>query len=468
MRRARVVTCGDRKGDALTPRLFVRVRRGLDLPFAGVPRREGGDAPDVRQVGLAGRDYPGLKLGPLVDVGARVALGEPVLRDRNDPRIACTSPGAGIVAAIHRGERRTLQSLVIRLDGDEERSFPAYGNAAIETLDRETVTAGLCDAGLWTSLRARPFNHVATPGTTPFAITVTAIDTNPLAPDPLPTIDAAADAFADGLRALACLTDGMVYVCTAPGAPVPVPDSAHIIVAEFEGPHPAGLAGTHIHMLCPAGAHRTVWHVGYQDVIAMGRLFTTGRLVVDRVVSLAGTMVKDPRVVRTRLGASLEDLLDGGLAAGEARIVSGSVLGGSAVAGQDAWLGRYDNQVTVLPEGREREFLGWIAPGAGKFSVTNAFISALRRRLPFRFSTTRNGSPRAMIPIGTYERVMPLDILATPLLRALLVGDTETAIGLGCLELAEEDLALCTFVCPSKLDYGPALRAVLEQVRKEG
>jgi Na+-transporting NADH:ubiquinone oxidoreductase subunit A len=197
-------------------------------------------------------------------------------------------------------------------------------------------------------------------------------------------------------------------------------------------------------------------------------LFTSGRLPVERIVSLGGPMVSDPRVVRTRLGAALPDLLAGSLQPGEARVISGSLLGGEAVTGWGAYLGRYDNQVTALPEGREREFLGWIGPGIGKFSVSNAFFSALRRHLPFRFTTTQNGSPRAMVPIGIYEKVMPLDILPTPLLRALLIGDTESAIALGALELAEEDLALCTFVCPSKHDFGPVLRAVLDQIHKEG
>jgi Na+-transporting NADH:ubiquinone oxidoreductase subunit A len=191
-------------------------------------------------------------------------------------------------------------------------------------------------------------------------------------------------------------------------------------------------------------------------------------LPVERVVALGGPMVRDPRVVRTRPGASLADLLRGELAAGESRVISGSVLGGSAVTDWGAYLGRYDNQVTVLPEGREREFLGWVAPGRNKFSITNAYLSALRRHLPFRFTTTQNGSPRAMIPIGSYERVMPLDILPTQLLRALLVGDVESAIALGCLELAEEDLALCTVVCPSKYHYGPVLRVMLDQIEKEG
>jgi Na+-transporting NADH:ubiquinone oxidoreductase subunit A len=427
-----------------------------------------GEAPAVRHVGLLGRDYPGLKLGPLVDAGDRVTLGQPVLRDRGDARITCTAPASGVVTAVNRGERRALQSLVIRVEGDEQEQFAAYRRSDLDTLDRATVTGLLCDTGLWTSLRTRPYNHVATPGTAPFAITVTAIDTNPLAPDPLPTIAAAAEAFADGLRVISRLTDGMVYVCVAPGATIPELHAPHIIEAEFDGPHPAGLPGTHIHMLCPAGPHRTVWHVGYQDVIAIGRLFTSGRIPVERMIALGGPMVRDPRVVRTRLGASLEELLASGLNPGEARIVSGSILGGAAVTDWGAYLGRYDNQVTVLPEGREREFLGWIVPGSDKFSVSNAFLSALRRRTPFRLTTSQNGSPRAMVPIGIYERVMPLDILPAPLLRSLLVGDLESAIALGALELAEEDLALCSFVCPSKHDFGPVLRSVLDQIRKEG
>jgi Na+-transporting NADH:ubiquinone oxidoreductase subunit A len=452
----------------LSPRLQVKIRRGLDLPVEGSPRQEIGAVLPVSHVGIVGRDYPGLRLGPLVEEGARVALGEPVLRDRADPRIVCTAPAAGLVVAIRRGERRALRSVVIRIDGDEQQEFDSYDPGDLDTLDRELVTRQLCESGLWPSLRMRPFNKVAAPGQVPFAITVTAIDTNPLAPDPALAIAGRPEDFADGLRILSRLTDGMLYVCCAPGAHVPAPEAPHIITAEFDGPHPAGLPGTHIHMLCPAGSHRSVWHIGYQDVMAIGSLFKTGRLPTERIVSLGGPMLKDPRLVRTRPGASLSDLLQGELRSGESRVVSGSMLGGSEVTDWGAYLGRYDNQVTVLPEGREREFLGWIAPGSKKYSITNAYLSVLRRKLPFRFTTNQNGSARAMIPIGSYERVMPLDILPTQLLRALLVGDAESAMELGCLELAEEDLALCTFVCPSKYNYGPLLRTLLDQIEKEG
>jgi len=448
----------------LAPRLQIKIRRGVE----GSPRQEIGAALPVSHVGIVGRDYPGLKLAPLVEEGARVALGEPVLRDRADPRITCTAPAAGLVVAISRGERRSLRSVVIRIDGDERQEFDSYQSRELDTLDRELVTRQLCESGLWPALRMRPFNRVATPGTVPFAITVTAIDTNPLAPDPVLIIAGRPQDFADGLRVISRLTDGMLYVCCAPGTELPAPEAPHLITAEFDGPHPAGLPGTHMHMLCPAGAHRTVWHIGYQDVIAIGSLFTTGRLSTERIVSLGGPMVKDPRLVTTRPGASLADLLRGELQPGESRVVSGSLLAGSEVTDWGAYLGRYDNQVTVLPEGRDREFLGWIAPGRNKYSITNAYLSGLRRRLPFRFTTNQNGSARAMIPIGSYERVMPLDILPTQLLRALLVGDAESAIELGCMELAEEDLALCTFVCPSKYDYGPLLRTLLDQIEKEG
>ena len=452
----------------MASRLNIRVRRGLDLPVQGAPRQEISEGPAIRHVGIVGRDYPGMKLGPTVEVGDRVALGEPVLRDRGDARIVCTAPAAGVVTAINRGERRVLQSLVIRVEGDAEVTFEPYRREDLPGIGRETITSQLCEAGLWPALRARPYNRVAVPGTVPFAITVTAMDSNPLAPDPALAIGQAAEDFRDGVSLLSQLTDGMLYVCTTPGAPVPVPASPHVIEADFAGPHPAGLPGTHIHMLCPAGQHRTAWHVGYQDVIAIGRLFTTGRVPVGRAVSLGGPMLRDPRVVRTRIGASLEELLAGELLPGELRLVSGSLFGGAAVTGWGAYLGRYDNQVTVLPEGREREFLGWIVPGGHKFSVSNAFLSALRRHLPFRFTTNQNGSPRAMVPIGIYEKVMPLDILPTPLLRSLLVRDIESAIALGALELAEEDLALCSFVCPSKHDFGPVLRSVLDEIQKEG
>jgi Na+-transporting NADH:ubiquinone oxidoreductase subunit A len=407
-----------------------------------------------------------------VQEGDRVKLGQPLFTDNKNPGVTFTSPGSGVVEAINRGARRVLQSVVIRLDGEESsrrESFSQYDRGELASLSDHQVRENLLTSGLWTALRTRPYSKVPSPDGVPSALFVTAMDSNPLAADPGVVIGEFVEDFRDGLTILSKLFDGKIYVCKARGSAVPVPEQDRFIAAEFAGPHPAGLVGTHIHFLKPVSATRGVWHMGYQDVIAVGRLFTTGELWVERIVSLAGPVVGQPRLLRTRLGASTEDLVRGELSGEERRVLSGSVLNGRRAAGWACFLGRYHNQVSVLREGRERELFGWISPGVDKYSAANVFVSSLRRGAKlFRFSTSQNGSPRAMVPIGTYERVVPLDVLPTQLLRALLVGDTDSAQALGCLELDEEDLALCSFVCPSKYDYGPMLRENLEQIEREG
>ena len=297
---------------------------------------------------------------------------------------------------------------------------------------------------------------------------VTAMDTNPLAPDPELIVAGEKESFENGLQVVAQLTEGHIYVCTAPESRITCPAGEQFRLVEFAGPHPAGLVGTHIHFLEPVSELRSVWHLGYQDVIAIGKLFVSGRLPVERVVGLGGPLVSKPRLLRTRLGASTSDLISGELQTGRARVVSGSILAGHRAAGPLAWLGRYHNQISILQEGSEREFLSWMMPGAHKFSVLRAYMSHLMHRGAFDMTTTQNGSPRAMVSIGTFEKVMPLDILATPLLKALLDRDTDNARGLGCLELDEEDLALCSFVCNGKYEYGPYLRMNLDEIEAGG
>jgi Na+-transporting NADH:ubiquinone oxidoreductase subunit A len=233
--------------------------------------------------------------------------------------------------------------------------------------------------------------------------------------------------------------------------------------------HPSGTVGYHIHTLEPAGRSRLIWYIGYQDVLAIGQLFRTGTLDNRRVVALAGPAVKRPRLVRVPLGASTDEVVDGEIEAGDVRVLSGSVLAGRAAMGDAVgFLGRYHRQIAVLPEGRQRDFLGWAGPGLERYSALRVFLSKLMPSKRFDFTTSTNGSPRAIIPVGLYERVMPFDLQPTYLLKALVTLDVERAEQLGCLELDEEDLALCTFVCPGKNDYGPHLREVLSLIEKEG
>jgi Na+-transporting NADH:ubiquinone oxidoreductase subunit A len=321
---------------------------------------------------------------------------------------------------------------------------------------------------LWTAFRTRPFSKIPAPNDRPAAIFVTAIDTNPLAANPDVVVQRDSGAFVQGLQIIAKLTDGNVHLCTAPGSLIPCPDDDNIQSSQFAGPHPAGLAGTHIHFLEPVSEARVVWQIGYQDVIAIGKLFSTGRLAVERVVALSGPAVSRPRLVTARLGANIAELVAGEIEGSAVRIVSGSVLSGHRAAGWAAWLGRYDNQITVLQEGEPRQFLSFMRPGIGKYSAARAFAGNLFRADTFPLTTTQNGSPRAMVSIGSFEQVMPLDILPTPLLKALLVRDTDSARDLGCLELAEEDLALCSFVCNGKYEYGKHLRKNLREIEVNG
>ncbi len=373
-----------------------------------------------------------------------------------------------MVESIERGARRFLRTIAIRLEGDDEETFNAWQPAELAGLNRAQVQENLLASGLWLAFRTRPYSLVADPETEPYAIFVTAMDTNPLAADPTVIIAESPDDFASGLAVVSRLTPGKVFVCQRAGAAIPADNLPGMTACEFAGPHPAGLAGTHIHFLAPVNEHRRVWHLNYQDVIAIGRLFTSGRLSTERIVALGGPQVVRPRLLRTRLGASIPELIRGELHSGESRAISGSILSGHHAVGSSAFLGRYHLQVSVLREGRQRELLGWLAPGLRKFSASKVFMAGFLPNREFNLTTSRNGSPRAMVPTGAFERVMPLDILPTQLLRALVTGDTETARELGCLELDEEDLALCTFVETGKVDYGPILRQNLQQIMKEG
>jgi Na+-transporting NADH:ubiquinone oxidoreductase subunit A len=443
------------------------IKKGLDLPIAGKPEQTIFDANNVSTVAILGNDYIGMKPTMLVEEGQQVKLGQALFSDKKNPGVHFTSPGAGIVKAINRGAKRVLQSVIIELAGDDEITFDNYDQKDLGNLDRDVVKKNLLASGLWISLRTRPYSKSPEPESTPHSIFVTAMDTNPLAADPKLIIAEYAQDFNNGLTVLSRLTDGNVFVCGT-DTNLPLNSQANVEAHSFSGPHPAGLASTHIHLLDPVSANKTVWQINYQDVIAIGKLFTSGRIWVERIISLAGTLVNKPRLLRTRLGANTEDLVKDEVQHVQSRVISGSVLHGHTANNWAAYLGRFHNQISVIAEGYEREFFGWIKPGSKKFSALNVFVSKLLGNKQFDLTTSQNGSPRAMVPVGVFELVMPLDILPTQLLRALIVKDTDAAQALGCLELDEEDLSLCSFVCSSKFDYGPALRTNLTQIEKEG
>ncbi|MEE9384958.1 MAG: Na(+)-translocating NADH-quinone reductase subunit A [Nannocystaceae bacterium] len=454
------------------------IKKGLDLPIAGTPQQRIEDGAEVSQVAVVAADFAGLKPGMAVGVGDEVKRGQCLFIDRKSEGVVHTAPGAGRVVAVNRGRYRVLQTVVIELSPTERAGqpaeeeflpFPSYSGKPVGQLSGTEVRDLLVESGLWTALRARPFGRVPSPTSeAPHSIFVTASETNPLGADVDQVLAGCESDFETGLIAVSKLSGGKTYLCKTAGSKVSA-GSADVCVEAFSGPHPAGTVGLHIHTLDPVRRGKTVWHLHYQDLISIGRLVKCGKLEVDRVVALAGPTVRKPRLIRTRVGANVHQLVAGELEAGENRVVSGSVLSGRSVTSEvDGFLGRYHLQICALAEGRKREFLGWMKPGVNAFSATGIYVSQLSPGRTFRLNTTTHGSRRAMVPIGAYERIFPFDILPTFLLRSLLMGDVTRAEALGALELDEEDVALCTFVCPGKQDYGAALRKNLDEIWSDG
>lgn len=444
-----------------------KIKKGLDLPISGAPEQQIQSGNAVTQVAVLGEEYIGMRPTMHVQVGDAVKQGQLLFEDKKNPGVKFTAPVSGKIAAVNRGAKRVLQSVVIDVAGDEKETFEKFAADKLSGVAREQVQSQLVDSGLWTALRTRPFSKIPELGSVPNSIFVSAMDTNPLAADPTVIIAARNDDFVNGLNVLSNLTDGKLFVTKAPGTTVNT-GNAKVDTHEFAGPHPAGLVGTHIHMLDPVGPSKKVWHINYQDVIAIGALFTTGEIDNTRVVALGGPVVKKPRLVQTILGASLEQLVANETTEDSVRVISGSVLNGTRASGPHAFLGRYHVQVSLIKEDKEKKLFGWIMPGSNQHSITRAYLGHLNTKRLFDMTSTTNGSDRSMVPIGNYERIMPLDVLPTLLLRDIISGDTDGAQALGALELDEEDLALCSYVCPGKYNYGPILRDCLTKIEQEG
>jgi len=443
-----------------------KLKKGLDLPVLGAPSQEIKETKETETVAVLAADYVGLKPRLLVQEGDVVGLGAPLLFHKDTPEVMITSPASGRVKAVNRGARRVLISVEIEVD--KAAAAPIDFSSVGDATTAEGLAERLCASGLWTSFRTRPYSKVPDPATRPTAIFVTAMDTEPLSADPAVILAESADDFAKGLEAVASLSGGKTYLCHEAGANIPGRAVSGIETAGFSGPHPAGLAGTHMHFLEAPGSTKTVWTIGYQDVIAIGRLLQTGLVDPARVIALSGPRCASPRLIRTNAGASLEEL-SGNEIEDDApvRLISGSILSGRLGEGPSAYLGRYARQVTLIEEDHKQIPMGWIRPMASKYAFQPVLGSAFSRKL-YALTSNLNGGRRAMVPLGTFEELMPQDFLPTQLLRALLVMDTDQAQALGALELDEEDLGLVGFACPAKYEYGMALRDCLAKIEKEG
>lgn len=434
----------------------IELKDGLDIRLPGAPKQRMDGTVETSRVAILPSDYRDLRPALAVDSGERVAAGQRIFSDRRVPALACTSRVSGIVTQIDRGNKRQIQQIVIERDGNAEVTFPAYSTDTACKLPADDIRQTLLDSGLWLSLRARPFDRVASPDVRPRALLVTAIDTHPLAPDPAVMLLDNADAFVTGVKLLARLCTGTTFVCVAAGASIPVPEGDRIRRVELAGPHPAGLPGTHIHAL-GLEVHREadLWYAGYQDVVDVGQLFLTGRVPARRAIAIAGPCARRARLVNTLAGADLGEFANE-WSEPDGKLVSGSLLAG---AGPARFLGRFDNQVTMLPSA------GLVDRGPGSLPVR---LAALLRGTYGHDAVSLIGATGGMLPSESFESVWPFRVPPMPLLRALLSEDAEQAEQLGCLGLAEEDLALCTYVCAGRNDYAAALRAALNTIERDG
>ncbi len=444
-----------------------KIRKGYAVPITGEPKQEIVDAPRPPFVGVCPTEFPGVKPRLAVSVDDRVKVGTPLFAHKKLTELQFVSPASGKVTAINYGPRRVIEEIIIATDNDyEHEAFPSFSLAEIRALDRDALVEGLMKGGMWPLLRQRPFGKIPLSTEAPKAIFVNAMNTAPLANDPNFSLDGKGEAFEAGVAALSRLS-GKTYVCArGDRANAMFTQSQDAECHQFSGKHPAGLVGTHITKLNPLNKGERVWHLNARDAVAVGEFLLGGRYPVERVVAVAGPGCKEPRYVRTQLGVKIKDLVGDNVKEGEQRFVSGDALSGAARPA-DGFLGFYDDLATILPEGRDQDFLGWMSPGAGKPSISRVFLSALFNK-KYDLTTNLNGSPRAIVQSGIWDGLVALDVYPEFLIKATIAQDIDQMERLGILECAPEDFALCTYACPSKTEASKIIAEGLELMEKEG
>lgn len=444
----------------------ISLKRGLNIRLKGEADRVLGNFIEADKVALKPTDFPGLVPKILVKVGQEVKAGEPVFFDKYNPDTLFTAPASGEVIAINRGERRKVLEIVIKADG--KNSSLDFSKINPEKSSREEIKQHLIQSGLWAFLKQRPYGTVAKPSTTPVHIFITGFNSAPLAPDYEFILKGQTSSFQTGINALTKLTDGKVHVGIRPDqANGFFSEIKNIEINQFSGPHPAGNVGIQIHHINPLAKGDRIWTITPQEVLFIGRLFETGKVDLTKTIALCGSEVNEPKYYKVVNGTSLTNLLKNKTKkAGNERYISGNVLTGSKVEADD-YLGFYDQQVTVIPEGDHYEFFGWAMPRLNKFSFSHSYFSWLMPNKSYVADANMNGEERAYVMTGQYEKVLPMNILPVYLMKAIIADDIDRMEKLGIYDVVEEDLALCEYVCTSKTEVQRILRDGINLMIKE-
>ena len=437
---------------------MIKTSKGLNLPISGTPDPIISDTPNVTSVSLLANDFVGMKPTMMVKVGDIVKRGTKIFEDKKNPGIFFTSPAGGIVKDINRGDKRKFLSVEVEVSENEDAEYFEYENTS------KGLTELLINTGLWNAFRTRPFNRTPKVESLPDAVFVNACDTNPLSVDPYFIIDQDRDDFKNGLEALTRLFSCPIH-CTYQNNNFEI-NVDKINYCQVSGPHPAGLSSTHISQLYPVSINKIAWTINYQDIISLGYLLKNKSLRTHKIIALGGPSVFKPSLISARISGNIDQLTAGKID-NNSRVVSGSLIYGHASEGIMNYLGFYDSIISAIPDEANDIFLNWLMPGSNLHSKLNVFSSSLLKPNKFTFNVSLNGGDRAIVPVGSYDEILPMDILVPQLLKALVVGDIEQAVELGMLELAPEDLALASYICPSKYDYCSILANNLNNLYSE-
>lgn len=442
----------------------IRLRKGLNIKLKGSAKPELETLSVPATVALKPTDFAGLTPKLKVKADTLVKAGDALFYDKYHPEIFFTAPYGGKVVSVNRGERRKILEVVI--ETDTKAGSVEFTRADPASLSGEAIKEALLKSGLWPFIKRRPYGIIASPGEKPLSIFISTFDTSPLAPDYNFVMKGQMDTFQTGINALAKLTSGKVYLGVNNGSPFSA--IKNVVVNQFNGPHPAGNVGIQIHNTQPINKGDVVWTVNAQDVLFIGRLFETGKVDFSKIIALTGSEVENPKYFKTILGAPVSAIVNERLKKSgyKQRIISGNVLTGTKIKIQ-SYIGFYDSQVSVIPEGDEYEFMGWADPGINKFTATKAYISKLFPKKEYELNANLHGGERAFVLSGQYEKLLPMDILPVHLLKAILVNDIDKMEQLGIYEVIEEDFALCEFACTSKVKVQEILRTGINTMIKE-
>jgi len=448
---------------------IISIKRGYDIRIEGAAEPRIESAVESEKVALTPVDCMGISSRNAVEAGDRVQVGTRLFFDKNDERIAGVSPVSGRVTDIIRGERRVIEAIVVSREGSQKSELN-FSSRDLSSSDRDTIIDVLLASGLFLQLVQRPFATVASPDDVPRDIFISAFDTSPLAPETGMLLAGNEEYIRRGIRVLSALTSGSVHVGVDGRREIPefFQTIDDIKIHRFKGPHPAGNVGVHIHHIAPVrGRNDKVWTCSLQGVIRIGKLFATGKPDNTVTVAVTGSSAPSRKYYTAMAGSQISSLVAGAGDTADTRFISGNVLTGRN-AGYEGFLGMYDSQVTVIPEPRDYELLAWVKPGLFQESVSRTFLSRLMPWMRFPLNANRNGSVRAFIATGIYEKVLPMNIYPVFLMKSIIVQDIDEMEGLGIYELSEEDVALCEFICPSKISWQKILRDGIELIQKEG